>query len=57
MRLVFLSVDKDASGTVEKKELIDHMERLDKQLSRAEIENLVKFIDKDGDGELTLEEL
>ena len=57
LRLVFLSVDKDASGTVEKKELIDHMERLDKQLSRAEIENLVKFIDKDGDGELTLEEL
>jgi len=53
---VFAMMDQDGSGSVTTNEFIDVMEKLGTNLSKREIQDLVKEIDSGGDNEISLEE-
>jgi len=53
---VFAMMDQDGSGSVTTAEFIDVMEKLGTNLSKREIEELVKEIDSGGDNEISLQE-
>lgn len=53
---VFKMMDQDGSGSVTTTEFIDVMEKLGTNLTKREIQDLVKEIDSGGDNEISLEE-
>jgi len=53
---VFAMMDQDGSGSVTTGEFIDVMEKLGTNLSKREIQDLVKEIDSGGDNEISLKE-
>ena len=48
--------DKDGSGTISVTEIVKIMKNYGNPMSKEEIQNMIKDIDTDGDGELTFEE-
>jgi len=53
---VFAMMDQDGSGSVTTTEFIDVMEKLGTNLTKREIQDLVKEIDSGGDNEISLQE-
>jgi copper chaperone CopZ len=56
LREIFTWIDKDATGQVEAKELHGALQRMGGKVSFAEVDVLLKGVDVDGDGQLTLDE-
>jgi len=53
---VFEMMDKDGSGSITAAEFVDVLEKLGTNLTKREIQDLVREIDHSGDGEISLDE-
>ncbi|KAK2188231.1 hypothetical protein NP493_139g02012 [Ridgeia piscesae] len=54
---LFKSLDKDQSGSLTREEFIDGLQSVDSPLSKAQLDELINMLDKDGDGEIDLTEI
>lgn len=57
VKKLFKELDKDGSGKVSAKELVEMLKEMKSTLNQAAVERLIKKFDLDNDGELSLKEL
>jgi hypothetical protein len=53
LKAIFASFDADGSGRIDLDELTAALAKGGKKMSRSEVENIVKLVDKNNDGEVS----
>jgi hypothetical protein len=53
LKAIFTSFDADGSGRIDLDELTAALAKGGKKMSRSEVENIVKLVDKNNDGEVS----